>query len=263
MDFRAVERPSNGGLLSFMIQVPRKAFVLAAGHGTRLRPLTDKTPKCLLPVRGVPMLRIWLERCQHYGVEEILINLHSNAETVREFLIGESFPRVRVHVSDEPMLLGSAGTIHTNRDWVAGERSFWVFYADVLTNVDLSDMVEYHERLGAMATLGVYRAPDPSSCGIVQVDTRGWITRFVEKPKTPVGDLAFSGVLLARDEFLRVLPDRRPADIGFDVLPQLASRMAAYEIKEYLIDIGTMENYRSAQVNWPGLQLHDQQERNA
>src|SRR5947209_12061180 len=148
-----------------MISAPRKAFLLAAGHGTRLRPLTDITPKCLLPVRGVPMLQIWLQRCQRFGVEEVLVNLHSHADVVREFLIRNNSSGVRVEVSDEPVLLGSAGTIRANREWVGNDSSFWVFYADVLTNSDLAEMVRCHERLGLPVTIGVYRVPDPSRCG--------------------------------------------------------------------------------------------------
>lgn len=230
---------------------PRKAFLLAAGHGTRLRPLTDKTPKCLLPIAGVPMLQIWLSECRRFGIQEVLINLHSHADQVREFLEQSNESDVRVQVSDEPMLLGSAGTIRANRSWVSDERSFWIFYADVLTDLDLDEMLKQHSELGAIATIGVYRVPDPSRCGIVQVDTKGWITEFIEKPKLPVGNLAFSGILLASREFLSVVPEHSPADIGFDVLPRLVGRMAAYEIKDYLIDIGTMENYRSAQREWP------------
>lgn len=238
-----------------MRSAPRKAFLLAAGHGTRLRPLTDTTPKCLLPIRGVPMLQIWLEQCRRFGVEEVLVNLHSHADVVREFLNRNNTSGVRVQVSDEPVLLGSAGTIRANSAWVSEERSFWVFYADVLTDALLNEIARRHCELGAAATIGVYHVPDPSRCGIVQVNEAGWITEFVEKPKVPVGDLAFSGVLIGGAEFLRTLPQRTPADIGFDVLPKLVGRMAAYEIKEYLIDIGTAENYRSAQEHWPGLEV--------
>ena len=202
------------------------------------------------------MLQIWLERCRRFGVQEVLVNLHSHADVVREFFNRSNLSGVRVEVSDEPVLLGSAGTIQSNRDWVAGERSFWVFYADVLTDADLSEMVRLHQELGPSATIGVYRVPDPSRCGVVQVNEAGWITEFIEKPKVPVGNLAFSGVLIGGTEFLEAVPERMPADIGFDVLPKLVGRMAAYEINEYLIDIGTMENYRSAQVHWPGPVVH-------
>jgi mannose-1-phosphate guanylyltransferase len=246
-----------------MIRFPRKAFLLAAGHGTRLRPLTDATPKCLLPIRGMSMLQIWLEHCHRFGIQEVLINLHSHARTVREFLDKNKLVDVRVHISDEPVLLGSAGTIRANKSWVATEEMFWVFYADVLTDVNLDEMVQLHQERRAGATIGVYRVPDPSRCGIVQLDAASWVTEFVEKPRIPVGNLAFSGILLGGAEFLDALPSRSPSDIGFDVLPRLVGRLAAHEIKNYLIDIGTMENYRSAQENWLGRELGGSQERHA
>ena len=245
-----------------MTAFPRKAFLLAAGHGTRLRPLTDATPKCLLPVRGIPMLQIWLDRCQRFGVKEVLINLHSHANQVREFLQRNSTPRVRVEVSDEPVLLGSAGTVRANALWVADEPDFWIFYADVLTDVDLAGFVNYHRSMGADATIGVYRVPDPSRCGIVQVNARGWVTEFIEKPKVPVGNLAFSGILLASRNFLDLIPNHAPADIGFDVLPRVR-KLAAYEIQDYLIDVGTMENYQSAQQNWRGVKFDTPQGQHA
>jgi mannose-1-phosphate guanylyltransferase len=233
-----------------MTHLPRKAFLLAAGNGTRLRPLTDSAPKCLLPIAGMPMLEIWLRRCEEFGIEEVLINLHSHSDQVRRFLLETSF-RVQVQVSDEPVLLGSAGTINANRAWVENEESFWIFYADVLTSFDLRAMVNQHRALGADATIGTYRVPDPSRCGIVQTDPEGWVTEFIEKPAKPVGNLAFSGILLASEGFLSAVPPSAPSDIGFDVLPRVA-RLAAYKIEDYLIDIGTLENYRSAQVQWPG-----------
>lgn len=236
-----------------MSSFARKAFLLAAGHGTRLRPLTDTTPKCLLPIAGTPLLQIWLQHCRNAGIDEVLINLHSHAQLVRDFIKRTNEGSgIRVHVSDEPVLLGSAGTIRANRDWIATEENFWVFYADVLTTFDLNRMAMRHASSGAAATIGVYRVPDPSRCGIVQLNDEGWITEFIEKPKTPVGNLAFSGIVLASSAFLDVLPEQGPADIGFDVLPKLVGRMAAYEIQDYLVDIGTMENYRSAQQNWKG-----------
>src|ERR1051326_2417212 len=119
------------------IQSPRaytmKAFLLAAGLGTRLRPLTDTTPKCLLPVQGVPMLAIWLDLCHRHGIDELLIHAHAHGEQVREYLAAHR-NGVKTTVVDEPVLLGSAGTIVANRKWVEGERCFWIIYADVLTN---------------------------------------------------------------------------------------------------------------------------------
>ena len=138
-----------------------------------------------------------------------------------------------------------------------------MFYADVMTDANLGDMYRFHEELGAGATIGVYKVPDPSRCGIVQLNAKSWVTEFVEKPRIPVGNLAFSGIILGGPEFLNAIPARTPSDIGFDVLPKLVGRLAAYEIKDYLIDIGTVENYRTAQENWRGYEVGGSQERHA
>jgi mannose-1-phosphate guanylyltransferase len=228
-----------------------KAFLLAAGHGTRLRPITDSIPKCLVPIRGVPLLEIWLELCSQSGVDEVLINLHSNAEAVRR-----SIPRrttLKIEIVEEEVLLGSAGTVYANRDWVSGEKAFWILYADVLTNADLGRMAEFHQSRHPLATLGLYQPPDPARCGVAICDAEGVIQEFEEKPKNPRSTWAFSGVMLASNAMLEIVPERRPADIGFDLIPLLVGNMLGYPIQEYLLDIGTMDNYRQAQTSWPGL----------
>ncbi len=229
-----------------------KAFLLAGGLGTRLRPLTDSTPKCLLPIRGIPILQIWLTLCRQSGIEEVLINVHSHADLVRRF-IEEYKDGLRIRFFEEPVLLGSAGTILANRDWVKKESSFWVFYADVLTTTNLTQILDFHNSHGQIATIGVYEVRNPSRCGIVQVDHAGIVKDFVEKPKVPVGNLAFSGLMLATPALLDVIPDISPVDLGFHVLPKIVGRMAAYRIPDFLIDVGTLETYETAQESWPGL----------
>lgn len=230
-----------------------KAFLLAAGNGTRLRPITDTIPKCLVPIQGMPMLAIWLELCKEIGITEVLINLHAHADVVRTFLQQSGKPDVRVHVTKEKELLGSAGTLRANRQWVEGDDLFWVFYADVLHCADLSAMLRLHRQRRPAATLGVYEVPDPSRCGIVMVNSAGVIEHFVEKPTHPTSNLAFSGLMIGTPELLDVIPDDVPADIGFHVLPKLAGQMLAFPIRDYLIDIGTLQNYQQAQTTWPGL----------
>lgn len=230
-----------------------KAFLLAAGNGTRLRPLTDKIPKCLVPIQGMPMLSIWLEQCKQVGITDVLISLHAHANEVEVFLQHSDQSGVRVHVTKEKELLGSAGTLRANRHWVEGEDLFWVFYADVLHRADLPAMLRLHRQRRPVATLGVYEVPDPARCGIVTVDSRGMIEHFVEKPKHPDSNLAFSGLLIGTSELLDVIPDDVPSDIGFHVLPKLTGHMLAFPIRDYLIDIGTLQNYQHAQATWPGL----------
>ena len=229
-----------------------KAFLLAAGHGSRLRPLTDNQPKCLLPIKGKPLLAIWLEQCRRFGIDEVLVNVHSHADQVRDFLRSQN-GNIHVQVVEETALLGSAGTLRVNSGWVAAEDHFWVFYADVLTCTDLDSMMRMHMAKRPAATLGVYRVPHPERCGIVQLDQDGMIQEFVEKPSRPASDLAFSGVMIATPKLLAAIPSRVPSDIGFDLLPRLSGRLFAHPITDYLLDIGTPETYQRAQETWPGL----------
>ena len=102
-------------------------------------------------------------------------------------------------------------------------------------------------------TLAVYRVPDPGRCGIVTLGKNGVVKEFVEKPPIPSSNLAFSGVLIGTEQLLPAIPNRLPADIGFDVLPRLVNQMSAYETSDFLLDIGTVQNYKEAQATWPGL----------
>jgi mannose-1-phosphate guanylyltransferase len=230
-----------------------KAFLLAAGYGTRLRPYTDAIPKCLLPIQGVPMLEIWLSLCRRYGISEVLVNTHAHADAVLDF-VHRWNDGVQVMVVEEPELRGSAGTLRANRAWIEGEEKFWIFYADVLTCADLNAMMRTHSS-DLAATLGVYSVPDPERCGIVLADTNGTVTDFEEKPSHPRGNLAFAGVMIGTREMIESIPDKPGADIAFDVLPRLTGRMRAYRIREFLLDIGTLENYELAQRIWPGISL--------
>ena len=228
-----------------------KAFLLAAGHGTRLRPITDTIPKCMVPIQGVPMLAIWLRYCNRIGIDEVLINVHAHAAPVREFL-QQNVAATRVRIVEERHLLGSAGTLRANRSWVASDDLFWIFYADVLNCADFQGMLRLHHNRRPAATLGVYEVADPCRCGIVTINGDGVIEQFVEKPANPCGNLAFSGLMIGTPEMLSAIPEDTPADLGLHVLPRLTGRMVAFPIHDYIIDIGTMENYQRAQVSWPG-----------
>ena len=234
-----------------------KAFILAAGHGTRLRPLTDRIPKCLLPIQGVPLLEIWLNNCKTAGLDEVLVNAHAHPQSIREFALAQK-SGLKIHVVEEPELLGSAGTLAENREFVADENALFILYGDVLTNIDLRQMLQFHQKKGAPITLGIHQVPDPQRCGIVSMDENGIVQSFVEKPARPISNWAFSGVMIAGQEIFDLLPEHRPADIGFHLLPKLVGRMAAYKMREYLLDIGTLTSYQAAQESWPGL-AHAQQ----
>jgi mannose-1-phosphate guanylyltransferase len=231
-----------------------KAFILAAGHGTRLLPLTKEKPKCLVEIQGSPMLAIWLQWCKLSGISEVVINLHAHAQMVQQFIDDNEF-EVKVNVSHEPVLLGSAGTLRKHRDFVADESEFAILYADVLTNMDLAPLVAVHRKHKAKATIGLYRVSNPSSCGIVELDYDNQVISFEEKPENPRSDLAFSGIMVASPAMLDCIPKLPVADIGFHTLPRLLGSLygCPLGIGEYLVDIGTLEKYEAAQIQWPGL----------
>ena len=234
-----------------------KAYLLAAGLGTRLTPLTESTPKCLLPVGGEPLLGRWLRACARYGVEEALINTHHLAEKVWDYVreAGQRYG-VSVRLLHEEILLGSAGTVRAARDFAAGEESFFIIYADNASEVDLGRMAAWHARHEAVMTVGLFRAPRPERCGIAVVDAAGLIVDFVEKPAKPGSPWAAAGLFVARAGLFNWLdraweerpPDHPVLDFGYDVLPRIAAAGEAcgYMIEEYLVDIGTPEGYRAA-----------------
>ncbi|MGH9106029.1 MAG: nucleotidyltransferase family protein [Acidimicrobiales bacterium] len=227
-----------------------KAFLLAAGLGARLRPLTDKTPKCMLPVGGQPLIDIWLERLGRAGVDEVLVNLHHLPEVVQGHLARRAGPPA-VRTSFEPELLGSAGTLAANRAWVAHEDFFLACYADNLTDFDLGALVEAHRAGASVATLAVFHAERPSACGIVELDGDGLVVGFVEKPAQPLSDLANAGIYAFHPCVLDEI-GAPPSDIGYDLLPRLVGRTRAVRVEGYFRDIGSPEAYRAAQDEWPG-----------
>lgn len=232
---------------------PTKAFLLAAGQGTRLRPLTDHTPKCLAPINGVPLLSIWLDFCELLGIKEVLINTHHLAGQVRGWAERQKSP-VKIHLSYEETLLGSAGTIAANRAFIGDAGSFYVFYADNLVKTDLAPLQSVHRRHGGVVSMGLFHTPRPRDCGVVTLDAGGCITSFEEKPASPRSDLAFAGLLIASASLFDWLPQPGGfADLGKDVLPRLTGKMWGVPLAGYLVDIGTPENYARAQREWPGI----------
>jgi mannose-1-phosphate guanylyltransferase len=226
-----------------------KAFLLAAGVGRRLRPITDTTPKCMLPVGGRPLLGIWLDAFDQAGVDEVLVNLHHLPDVVRSYLAGRT-GRPRVRTTYEPELLGSAGTLAANRKWVAGEDFFLACNADNLTDFDLRSLIKVQREHDPTATLGVFRSPNPSAGGVVEADEGGTVTGFTEKPENPVSDLVNAGLYAFRPSLLDEI-GQPPRDIGYDLLPGLVGRARVVLVDGYFRDIGTPDAYRLACEEWP------------
>lgn len=228
--------------------VPRtKALLLAAGLGTRLRPLTDTTPKCLVEIAGRPLLDYWFDALGQAGVHDVLINTHHLPGPVRRFLEQKNRQGFAVLESFEPALLGSAGTIAAHSGWADDAHDVLIIYADNLSDIDLAELLREHRRHGQPMTMLLFHAPDPRACGIASLDARQRIVGFEEKPAAPQSDLANAGVYAVTAAAWREIAAMTAFDIGFDVLPRFVGRMQGHLHNGYHRDIGTLAALDAAQ----------------
>ena len=153
-------------------------------------------------------------------------------------------------IFEEPTLLGSAGTVRANRQWVSDGRPFLVAYADNLTSADLTRLARSHAKGGGLLTMALFRAAEPSRCGIVELrggEEHGEVVSFEEKPAQPKSNLANAGLYMTDHRIIDEIPDGAPVDFGFHVLPRLVGRMCGHVLQEPLMDVGTMDSYQKAQ----------------
>ena len=229
-----------------------RALLLAGGLGTRLRPLTETTPKCLIPVAGKRILDYWVDALDRAGIREALLNTHHHAEQVRAY-ISEVNARGGVQLTEafEPELLGSAGTVHANRDWAKGD--VVVIYADNLSDIDLARLVATHQGHDLPMTMALFHTPYPEKCGIATVADNGKISEFIEKPSKPASNLANAGLYVLSKDAWREIADMKVFDFGFDVIPAFVGRMMGFRHEGYHRDIGTHESLEQAEADAPGL----------
>ena len=235
-----------------------KAMILAAGEGTRLRPLTAEQPKPMLPVAGIPTLE-WIVRwLRAYDVREIAMNLSWLPETVERYFGDGSRWDVSLRYSIEDRILGTAGGVKRLESFF--DSAFVLVYGDVLTDFDLEALIRFHRSrpLGPKVTLSLTRVPNPTECGIVGIDETGRITHFVEKPPAEevFSDLANAGVLIMEPEILASIPVETFCDFSLDLFPRLLAQGVPFygwtmPTHNYLIDIGSHEKYARVQEEWP------------
>ena len=234
-----------------------KALLLAAGLGTRLRPLTDRIPKCLAPIDGRPLLDFWVDCLNQAGVGEARINTHAHVAQVRDYIARvNGRGGLKLVESHERELLGSAGTVAANSDLADQADLILIVYADNLSDVDLGSFIRFHESHDDPFSMMLFRAPNPRACGIAELDGEGRIVSFIEKPEQPRGDLANAGLYAVDASAYREMAALRAFDLGFDVLPRFAGRMRGWLWGGYHLDIGNHEALerarRDARVVFPG-----------
>jgi NDP-sugar pyrophosphorylase family protein len=238
-----------------------KALILAAGEGTRLRPLTLECPKPMLPIGDVPLLAYIVKWLRQYGVHQIAMNLHHKPQAVVDYFGDGKKHGVSIEYSIEEELLGTAGAAKKLQNFL--DTSFLVIYGDVFTNFDLGRFIRFHagvrdgsrpDARGSALTLALYRVNNPSECGLIDMDRFGRVRRFVEKPppEQVFTDLANAGILAVEPEVLDYIPPKTFYDFGHDLLPDLLRRDVPVfglplNSEEFLVDIGTPQGYARAQ----------------
>ena len=234
-----------------------KAVVLVGGFGTRLRPLTLHTPKQMLPIVDRPMIEWVLERLGQHGVDFAVLSLGYRPDAFSAAYPDGRCAGVELHYAVEDQPLDTAGAIRFAATHAGIAERFVVMNGDVLTDLDVTALVDFHERAGAEATITVHEVDDPSRYGVVQTDDGGRVAAFVEKP--PAGqepsNLINAGTYVLEPSVLERIDDRRPVSIERDTFPSLVADRSLFAMVDggaYWLDAGTPETYLQAQLDVVG-----------
>jgi mannose-1-phosphate guanylyltransferase len=230
-----------------------KALLLAGGYGTRLKPITNKLPKCLVPINNRPLIDYWLERLKNIGIEKIFINTHYLHKKVEEYLEKSKYKK-NVTLIHEPILMGTAGTLIKNYKIWKNDESLLVAHADNYCLEDLAKLQEAHNKRpdNCHITMMTFVAKKPSNCGVVLLNNKKIVINFYEKHANPPSNLANGAIYIFSNIALGTISTKYPnsRDISVDLIPKFLGKIFTYETKSTLIDIGSLESYEYVCKNY-------------
>ncbi|MDE2236764.1 MAG: nucleotidyltransferase family protein, partial [Elusimicrobia bacterium] len=199
-----------------------KAMVLAAGAGTRLRPLTYETPKPMVPVVNRPVIHHVLDNLLRHGVKEVAVNLYAHADQVRGYCGDGSRWSLKLHYSHESRLLGTAGAVKRVEKFLKGD-TFFVMSGDGLSDIDLGAMLLFHRKRKSLATMALKAIDSRFEYGVTLTEASGRIKGFLEKPSW--GDVfsnkVNTGIYILEPEVLKLIPPNSFYDFGHQLWPKL------------------------------------------
>lgn len=227
-----------------------KAMILAAGLGTRLRPLTDRLPKPLLPVGDRPLIHYGLLLLRKYGITEVIINLHHCAQKLRDSLGDGTALGIRIHYSEEPEILGTGGGLRKVMKFLSNG-TFILINGDILVDVNLDKVVEHHQKKRAAATMVLREDPAADQWGAIETDGQGQIRRILQKGGSEGDHLSkymFTGVHVLEPLIFQYIPAGRFYSImdAYVEMLQKGEKMYGYPMRGYWMDLGTPERYHQA-----------------
>ncbi len=223
-----------------------KAVIMAGGEGTRLRPLTSNQPKPMLPMANIPMMEHVVNLLRQHGFEDIVVTVAFMANAIRTYFGDGSEFGVRMVYATESTPLGTAGSVRNARDEL--DERFLVISGDVLTDIDLTQVVDFHEQKGGIATLALKAVDNPLEFGIVITDEDGAIDRFLEKPTwgQVFSDTINTGIYVLEPEIFDFIPEGQPVDFSGESFPEALAagkELYGYVADGYWEDVGTLEAY--------------------
>ena len=226
-----------------------KALLLAGGLGTRLQPITNIVPKCLVPINGKPLLEYWLDSLSAVGISEFLVNTHYLHEEVNKY-IEMSIYKDKITIAYEKELLNTGGTLLANKDFFDNE-PFLLIHADNLSFCDLKEFIFSHENRDDKCemTMMLFKTDRPSHCGIVELDNH-IVQKFYEKVDNPPSNLANGAVYICEPSILNFLTSLNKKEIDFsnEVIPYFMGKINTFLNDIYHRDIGSLESYALSQI---------------
>lgn len=224
------------------------AVLLAAGLGMRLRPITDSIPKCMVFIKGKPLLGYWFNLLDSNQIDNIFINTHYFPKIVEEYCELNN-ARNNIKLIYEPYLLGTGGTLLKNKNLIM-DRPFLMAHADNLSKFDIDDFILAHKKrpCGTEITMMTFITDDPSSCGILEINDDGIVTEMFEKIDNPPGNIANAAVYIMQPTVLDALEtlNKEYIDFSTDVLPLFMGKINTYLNTSYHRDIGNVKSLEQA-----------------
>ncbi len=223
------------------------ALLLCAGLGTRLRPFTNTWPKCLMPISGRPLIDYWLLNLKISGFTRVFINTHWKHKIVEDYLLGENFG-LEIVLMYEPELLGTAGTIRSLNKFRENE-AILLAHADNFCDIDLLQLKRFHNAHSASISMVIFETDNPEDCGIVVHDKSNLVSEFYEKVAAPPSNQANAAIYVIDPVVIDYVNNNSSVkDFSTQVIPNFMCDIKAFKHSGILIDIGSLERLRSAQL---------------
>jgi mannose-1-phosphate guanylyltransferase/phosphomannomutase len=228
-----------------------KAVIMAGGEGSRLRPLTLNRPKPMVPIANRYVMGHIVELLRQHNFTETVATLHYRADDIQDYFRDGSNFGIAMNYSIEPQPLGTAGSVKLAEKFLSRDEPFLIISGDALTDVNLTEIMEFHKRVGAAVTITLYRVPNPLEYGVIIVDSEGRIERFLEKPSwgEVISDTVNTGIYVISPEVLDYIDPDKPFDFSKDLFPLLMQKGAplyGYIANGYWCDVGNIAEYMRA-----------------